>query len=681
MKIEKNIKKENDSVTARVSSASKHDSSFQLKDNRPDGTQLQQLQASADGSSQVNDLFQLQAIADGFTKQKQSFQRKENNTGIPENLKTGIENLSATSLDDVKVHRNSDKPAQLQAHAYAQGTNIHLGPGQERHLPHEAWHVVQQKQGRVQPTMQMQSNVNINDDIGLEKEADLMGAKALAASQSTSVSLPNPTSDLNQIGQKPIQMQPRVPGITKEQLEEAQHYSVDKKGRISLAKDEHGLPIPSKQSQAFNSVWNDQTHDIDEANAQIAAVGAKLDNRKLRAEQAKKDQEERSSGWNKIKKATYKGSMKALGGVGGAAAGAAAGAPLGPGALGTAVAGGAIGGGLAGTAAGMTWNISEKGTDLVAAGRERELAGPARFMARNGTSSQADAALETGKDAVMGTFSGALSPMIGFAGDAIGAAAGEGGAGVAAEAFSSSAMSATSKGAADLAYDKAAGDDSKTLKQRGVNFVSDVLLGGAIGAADELDATPDASNNAGYGFKNDLHQWDGQGGEAASDLAYGVGGEVVSGAVEQEKSKTITNVIDKLKAVLKAKDKFKERGKWVPTQNPNIVFFSKKYQGKWWYHDKQTKQDISMEWDNDTNDYITRYQNADVPIAGASDGAAGDSVELGDGEWEPTENPKLVRWSKEVEGKWWFYNGEKGVHIAYDSTTQKYDPDDPEFYT
>jgi len=50
------------------------------------------------------------------------------------------------------VHYNSDKPAQLQAHAYAQGTDIHLASGQEKHLPHEAWHVVQQKQGRVKPT-------------------------------------------------------------------------------------------------------------------------------------------------------------------------------------------------------------------------------------------------------------------------------------------------------------------------------------------------------------------------------------------------------------------------------------------------------------------------------------------------------------------------------------------------
>ncbi|MFT6777238.1 MAG: hypothetical protein ACJAV1_001155 [Paraglaciecola sp.] len=106
-------------------------------------------------------------------------QKKENNTDLPDNLKSGIENLSGYSMDDVKVHYNSDKPVQLQAHAYAQGTDIHLAPRQEKHLPHEAWHVVQQKQGRVKHTKQMKGGVNINDDVGLEKEADVMGAKAL----------------------------------------------------------------------------------------------------------------------------------------------------------------------------------------------------------------------------------------------------------------------------------------------------------------------------------------------------------------------------------------------------------------------------------------------------------------------------------------------------------------------
>lgn len=105
-------------------------------------------------------------------------EEKPNNTGLPDNLKIGIENLSGYSMDDVKVHYNSDKPAQLQALAYTQGMDIHVAPGQEKHLPHEAWHVVQQKQGRVQPTMQL-LEVNVNADEGLEKEADAMGRKVM----------------------------------------------------------------------------------------------------------------------------------------------------------------------------------------------------------------------------------------------------------------------------------------------------------------------------------------------------------------------------------------------------------------------------------------------------------------------------------------------------------------------
>ena len=114
---------------------------------------------------------------------------QKNETGLPDSLKAGIEQLSGTSMDDVKVHYNSAKPAQLNALAYAQGSNIHLSPGQEKHLPHEAWHIVQQKQGKVKPTMQAKG-VSINDDQALEHEADVMGAQAaqLKRSQVTAAS-------------------------------------------------------------------------------------------------------------------------------------------------------------------------------------------------------------------------------------------------------------------------------------------------------------------------------------------------------------------------------------------------------------------------------------------------------------------------------------------------------------
>ena len=97
--------------------------------------------------------------------------------GLPAQLRSGIESLSGLDMSDVRVHRNSDKPAHLQAAAYAQGQYIHLGPGQEQHLPHEAWHVVQQRQGRVRPQTSI-AGVPVNEEASLEREADIMGQRA-----------------------------------------------------------------------------------------------------------------------------------------------------------------------------------------------------------------------------------------------------------------------------------------------------------------------------------------------------------------------------------------------------------------------------------------------------------------------------------------------------------------------
>lgn len=115
-----------------------------------------------------------------------------NRTGLPDQLKSGIESLSGMRMDHVNVHYNSSQPAQLQAHAYAQGSEIHIAPGQERHLPHEAWHVVQQAQGRVTPTVQTKTGP-LNDDSELEQKADRMGEQAMQAgvgSQAAAADLP-----------------------------------------------------------------------------------------------------------------------------------------------------------------------------------------------------------------------------------------------------------------------------------------------------------------------------------------------------------------------------------------------------------------------------------------------------------------------------------------------------------
>ncbi len=188
----------------------------QLKNNRQEGISQQNQQKHIDNSTQVKKIAQLQQSVNNSTANKQrSIQKKPNNTGLPDNLKSGVENLSGHTMDDVKVHYNSDKPTQLNAHAYAQGTDIHIASGQEKHLAHEAWHVVQQKQGRVKPTMQMKGKININDDLGLEREADIMGAKASLYAEETNKKTPieiplhykNETTINKKTSQKTIQKQ------------------------------------------------------------------------------------------------------------------------------------------------------------------------------------------------------------------------------------------------------------------------------------------------------------------------------------------------------------------------------------------------------------------------------------------------------------------------------------------
>jgi hypothetical protein len=94
----------------------------------------------------------------------------ENVAGLPENLLATIESRAGVDLSDVRVHYNSSEPQALQAGAFAQGSDIHVAPGQERHLPHEAWHVVQQRAGVQLP--------GAAEDEGLESEADEAGTRA-----------------------------------------------------------------------------------------------------------------------------------------------------------------------------------------------------------------------------------------------------------------------------------------------------------------------------------------------------------------------------------------------------------------------------------------------------------------------------------------------------------------------
>lgn len=96
---------------------------------------------------------------------------------LPSPLRAGVETMSGVRMHGVRVHYNSSKPAKLRAKAYSQGNDIYVAPGQNKYLSHEAWHVVQQRQGRVRPTTRL-NGVPINDNPRLEKEASQKGAQA-----------------------------------------------------------------------------------------------------------------------------------------------------------------------------------------------------------------------------------------------------------------------------------------------------------------------------------------------------------------------------------------------------------------------------------------------------------------------------------------------------------------------
>ena len=100
-----------------------------------------------------------------------------NGNGGRPSLDQGMRDKIASHFGDiqgVKVHYNSSMPGLVDAEAYTRGDDIFLGPGQERHLPHELGHVVQQRRGSV-PTTERLAGMAANTDPALEHEADMLG--------------------------------------------------------------------------------------------------------------------------------------------------------------------------------------------------------------------------------------------------------------------------------------------------------------------------------------------------------------------------------------------------------------------------------------------------------------------------------------------------------------------------
>ena len=110
--------------------------------------------------------------------------RDDAGKAMPGEVQVKMESAFGADFSGVRIHQGPSAQA-LGALAYTQGPNVHFAPGWyqpesqkgQELLGHELAHVVQQSQGRVQATTQGEG-MGVNDDAGLEREADDMGAKA-----------------------------------------------------------------------------------------------------------------------------------------------------------------------------------------------------------------------------------------------------------------------------------------------------------------------------------------------------------------------------------------------------------------------------------------------------------------------------------------------------------------------
>ena len=145
----------------------------------------EKVQAKADNIFQLQEEEEIQAkrLNQGS---EQSFDPVGSTTKLPEDVQAKMENSFGTNFSNVNIHQNDDSANQMGALAYTQGDHVHFAPGQynpntqggQELLGHELTHVVQQREGRVQPTKQGKG-LPINDNPALENEADVMGKQAV----------------------------------------------------------------------------------------------------------------------------------------------------------------------------------------------------------------------------------------------------------------------------------------------------------------------------------------------------------------------------------------------------------------------------------------------------------------------------------------------------------------------
>ena len=165
------------------------DSGIQLKANSNYTTPLQLKPNKTKISSYSAPAFQLKTVEPTQNDSKEddtsSVQNTSHSNSLPKDVLGNMEQMMGADFSGVNIHQNSTNAHNVGALAYTQGEDIHFAPGQfdptsksgKELIGHELTHVVQQRQGRVQPTTQAKG-LPVNDDEGLEAEADEMGRQA-----------------------------------------------------------------------------------------------------------------------------------------------------------------------------------------------------------------------------------------------------------------------------------------------------------------------------------------------------------------------------------------------------------------------------------------------------------------------------------------------------------------------
>ncbi len=140
--------------------------------------------------------------------------KSENAVSPSGDVKADMGQSMGADFSNVNFHTNSSKASEIGAQAYTQGSDVHFAPGKfnpssssgKELIGHELTHVVQQREGRVQATTQAKG-IPVNDDSGLEKEADVAGAKA---ARGEAAPVQRKANNATTIGPMPLQRKAEV---------------------------------------------------------------------------------------------------------------------------------------------------------------------------------------------------------------------------------------------------------------------------------------------------------------------------------------------------------------------------------------------------------------------------------------------------------------------------------------